>query len=99
MAEKLKMQTTKAGAKQFGSIENARKHAKKAFNAFLKNPTDKNLTILEKLDAAQMAALSKETRKIRGNNRSNIYDFLEKSALSNARKAKARSLLNLKSEK
>ena len=91
------MYTTGAGSKQYGSKKNISKHAEKAFYRFLDNPTSKNLTVLEKLDAAEMAALSKDTKELRQKLGSvNVYDVLEKSALSAAQRAKARSLLKAK---
>jgi hypothetical protein len=98
MAEKktVKMYTTKAGAQQYGSEEDAKKHAKRAFRAFLKNPTQKNLRLVEQFDAAKYAAIAKETREKFGKDSGHIYDAIEKSNLTAAQQTKARSLLKLK---
>lgn len=95
----VKMYTTKAGAKQYGSREKISKHADKAFYRFIANPTTKTLEALDRFEATYWAASAKEFRDRDGTEKSNVYDKLEKSNLSAANKAKARSLLNLRKQK
>ena len=95
----LKMYKTKAGAHQYGSAEDAKKHAKRAFRAFLKNPTRKNLITLELLDAAKYGAIAKKIREEFSDEDGDIYDVLEKSSLTTAQRTKARSLFKLKGNK
>ena len=98
MAEKktLKMYTTGAGAKQYGSKEDIRKHADKAFRRFLANPTDKTLSELNKFDAADYAAVAKEFRDKYGERAGDLDDFFEKRKVKASIEAKVRSLLKAK---
>ena len=95
MAEQktLKMYTTGAGAKQYGSKKDVRKHADKAFNRFLANPTDETLAELKRFDAAEYAVYANEFRKKYGDSSAALDDFFEKRAMTKAQKAKVRSLL------
>lgn len=98
MAEKktLKMYTTGAGAKQYGSKEDVRKHAKKAFIRFLANPSDETLTDLKRFDAAEYAVYAKQLREQFGDDAARLDDFFEKKAMTKAQQAKVRSLLKEK---
>jgi len=83
------MYTTGTGAKQFGSKEDITKQQKAVFEKFLKNPTLKNLELLERLTAAEMAAASR-TMELPENKE--FFSKLEKQNMTAAKKAKARSL-------
>ncbi len=83
------MYTTGTGAKQFGSEKNILKHQKIAFSKFLKNPTFKNLEILERLTAAEMAALAKEMNLPETDN---FFTKIEAQNMTAAKKARAKSL-------
>lgn len=98
MAEKktVKMYTTKAGAKQSGSKEDIKKHAKQAWYRFISNPTDKNLQVLSTFSAADYAETARKFRELGFDDKENVYDKLEKSQMTSAQKAKARSLLKAK---
>ena len=89
-----KMYTTSTGARQFGSAEDARKHAEKVFLRFIRNPNRKNYELLERMDAAKNAALAKKLRDIfgKGNTMADFFDRMEERNLSEAQKKKAQSL-------
>jgi len=88
----VKTYTTATGTQQYGSEENFRKHANKAFKRFIDNPNDKNLEIAMRLKAGLRAATAKELR-LSGSTLSNFYDRLEKINLTAAQKTRAKSLL------
>lgn len=98
MAEKktLKMYTTGAGAKQYGSKKDIRKHAEKAFRRFLAKPTNKTLAELRKFDAAEYAAIAKDFREKYGESAAALDDKGEKRSVRKAKESKALSLLKSK---
>ena len=83
------MYTTGTGARQFGSREDITKHQKAVFKKFLENPTFKNLELLERLNAAEMAAVS---RKMKLPENKEFFTKLEAKNMTVAKKARAKSL-------
>jgi len=89
------MYTTGTGAKQFGSEKDIEKHEMIAFNKFLKNPTFKNLEVLERLEGASSAAIAKKFRDKFGNksDMAKFFDKIEAQHKTAAEAQKAKSLL------
>lgn len=83
------MYTTGTGAKQYGSREDITKQQKAVFEKFLKNPTAKNLELLERLTAAEMAAASR-TMKLPKDKE--YFNKLEAANMTAAKMARAKSL-------
>ena len=83
------MYTTGTGAKQFGTEEDIKKHQNIAFKKFLKNPTFKNLEVLERLSAAEIAALAKGMNL----SKDDIFKKIEAQNITAAKKSRAKSLL------
>ena len=103
MAERKTVKTyiTSTGAQQYGSAEDARRHSMKVLRRFIKNPNAKNYTLLQRMNAAENAAVAKKFRSILGNDNamSDLYDDMEKSNLSEKQKKTIKSYLRLDKKK
>ena len=79
---------TSTGATQFGTKKDIQNQLESAFNRFRKNPTYKNLALLESLGAMEMAAVSKLFDGWE------LMDKLEARKLKNARAALKKAKTN-----
>jgi len=98
MAEKktLKMYTTKAGAKQYGTAEQWEKLSRRVFRNYLKNINSENFQKNSKVRAADHAAFANFLRNEYGSDgkkSAEVFDRLEQDRLNAAEKEKMRSLI------